>query len=370
MEMKRLVAGAIFVGLLFIPRSGSAQSITLPATLQRNQIFRVEVQNPLWINLADCLADDVLRFNVSLTGFAGLTLEVWAAAAGVDCTPANERQPGGAAECWLVQRLVPVSSNTVVEVRAQDVVARVLPLAGTQGVPHANADACTNPLAMATALMFMLTSEGKTIWGTPQFWKATGFDTDPPPAPDTLEVAPGPAALHLSWTGTPSSDVLGFQPSCEQPPGNPAPLEMLDDVCQSDLLPGAPSDSQYSCGPFVKGANANSATLTGLTNDLLYAAAVSAVDRVGNSSVLSPVACATPVSDVSAPPNAPKIAREPGCGCSTVTKDGSLGAAWLFAGLGLLVIRRRRRGQAVATPGTSTRSISTDAVCSAIELGS
>src|SRR5215831_19412780 len=103
LPLRRLVQWATAAVLLLGAPVVVAQTIQLPTIVRRNQPIRGISQQPHWVNHADCIAMDVFHFDVFLTGYnSGLTLQVWAGNQGTDCTPTNQRMPGGSATCWLV----------------------------------------------------------------------------------------------------------------------------------------------------------------------------------------------------------------------------------------------------------------------------
>jgi hypothetical protein len=223
---KRLLSSALAAAVLVGVSTAGAQTITLQQAgmFYRQQPLRPIGQQPHWINRADCLAKDVIHFPVFLTNFGGLTLQVWAGNQGTDCTPANQRQPGGSAECWLVSSEPAVVQNPMVLINAIDLVARILPSdtnpSGTV-VPHGTyPDACTNsaaPAGQQLTLTFMFVSGGTTIVGTPVTWTDIGYDVTPPASPTAVEAEAGETRAHISFTPNPASDVISYEFFCDPP---------------------------------------------------------------------------------------------------------------------------------------------------------
>ncbi len=217
----RLTVAAALVAAAPLVR---AQTITLPAlgTFYRQRPIRPTGQQPHWVSQADCLAKDVISFTISMTGYQTQTLEVWASDQSVDCTPTNERMPGGSAQCWLVYRAPATATPTRVDISAVDLVARNTPDTTT---PIGYPEACLNsssPAGAALTLSFFLTN-GAGIISTTQLWKDIGYDVAAPTAATNLSAGAGETRLHLSWSDAADSDIRGYQFYCDPPPGSVLP---------------------------------------------------------------------------------------------------------------------------------------------------
>src|SRR5690348_1935212 len=93
----RVVSFVVLVSVaqVALATAARAQSIDLPASMQRKQRLRSESQLPNWVNRADCLARDVLTFSpVTLHDYVGYDLEVWAGNHSVDCADSDNRDGG------------------------------------------------------------------------------------------------------------------------------------------------------------------------------------------------------------------------------------------------------------------------------------
>src|SRR5580658_10967743 len=110
----------------------TATSFIYPDRIVRGQDLgsstRPQNLNPNGVSYADCVADMTLRFSVSVNGFDGQALQVWAAKSN-DCSVDTNRGYGSVtgAACWLVNdgnaSLVQLTQNTItVDVRVQDLV--------------------------------------------------------------------------------------------------------------------------------------------------------------------------------------------------------------------------------------------------------
>ncbi len=225
--LRRVLSFFALVGSMLMATSvAHAQTIVLQpqGVFYRNQPIRPSGRLPHWVSQSDCLAQDVIHFPVTMTGYMGLTLQVWAANQGVDCQPAAERQ-GTAAECWLVYSAPATISPTTVDIKAVDIVARFIPGVNEQlGYP----EACTMnpnspPAGQQLTLYFMLISSGTTIAtgpGAVQQWKDIGYDIAPPTEATGLTANPGETRVTLNWTDAVDSDIVLYNFYCDPAPGS------------------------------------------------------------------------------------------------------------------------------------------------------
>src|SRR5262245_38404520 len=98
----RVVSFTVLVSVAHVAlaTTASAQSIDLPASIQRKQPARSASQLPNWVSRTDCLARDVLTFSpVTLHDYVGYDLEVWAGNRGVDCADPDNRD---GSDCFQV----------------------------------------------------------------------------------------------------------------------------------------------------------------------------------------------------------------------------------------------------------------------------
>jgi hypothetical protein len=140
----------------------------------------------------------------------------------------------------------------------------------------------------------------------------TIIDLAPPPAPTIAPIQPGAEALVVGWTGVSATDLLGYQVLCSRADqyqvfketatdggGATGPFTAAFVSCPSARtgtgVEGA--DPTFVCSPLLS-ADATSARIEVLQNDITYAAAVVAVDQSGNASE-SAVQFGTPTKTVS-----------------------------------------------------------------------
>jgi hypothetical protein len=244
------------VALAMIVTAASAHAqgvptVTLPIAgtlIPRDQPTRPTGQQPFWVSRADCLAQDNFYFTVTLASYQGFTLQVWAANAGVDCTPVEQRQ-GTAAQCWNVYSAAAQTQITTVKIPATTLVTRAIP-----GMPPPSTDLrtiCTgtgSPKGQQLNLTFLFVQSGATIamGSTPQLWKDIGYDITAPAPPINIAASPGETRLHMSWTQTQDGDTFQYRFYCDPPPGSVLPDGGLNPMNFSSW--GTVSQAQVATG--------------------------------------------------------------------------------------------------------------------------
>ncbi|HVW30044.1 MAG TPA: hypothetical protein VHC69_32005 [Polyangiaceae bacterium] len=215
------------IALLVASSAAHAQTIVLPPSnvIYRHLSLRPTGQQPAWVSQSDCLQKDYYKFQISMTGYIGLTLQVWAGNQGVDCTQVNERMPGGSAECWQLYSEPATSTPTNVYIQAVDLVARNTPDTAT---PLGYPDACLNnpnspPGGQQLVLFFFFVSSGTSIVGTAQQWTNIGYDIAPPGQATGLTAGSGETRAHLNWTDAADTDIKSYRFFCDPPPGEVLP---------------------------------------------------------------------------------------------------------------------------------------------------
>jgi len=379
-----------------------AQTVVIQKNnIDRNVGFRSGNNKKMWVSHSDCAADDFFTFPVDLTGFSGKSLEVWA---GTNCTELIQRQ-GDQATCWKLFEAFPNKTTINVKVRAQDLVAKVKPGGAGSGTlaDCDNTDVATS--GEAVTLFFMLLDSNDAAVASESF-ADTGFDILGPPAPTGISAGIGEKLLVVSWNTPTADDLVGYRVYCDAsngPGSNPAAGGAAgassdagsdatsDAVAASDaasdsgsdaasdsgsdaasggsggssgtggsggsgggsagnpdcpsaaLTPGTIPSSKYQCGSTASKV-ATDTTADNLQNGVTYAIAVAAYDELGNSGVLSSVACGTPqpVDDFFE-----LYRRAGGRGgggfCAIGQEPSSAALALLGGGLALALVRRRRR---------------------------
>lgn len=401
---KRAFAAAL-LGLVLLAWGGSAwaQSVAInEGSIQRSAGFRSSSLNPLWISRADCLANDVFNFPLTVSSYQNYQLEVWAGGGSADCRTLEARA-GASPQCWKVWQGVPTSTGTNVVIRTQDIVAQNKPNDAVNGPNTGNEDDCTAedgtvsaPQAVTLYFMFVDATSQEQVGGAA--W-ATKFDLVGPTAPTGVTTGIGDTLLVLEWKQSKDTDLAGYNFYCDPIPGEEgdntnvvtfaadASLDLnLPDACDPEtgtcddagaddasadgatsdaaattdaaadattsggsacptnvLFEGDIPDEKYRCGS----GSGTSGRVTGLQNGVRYSVAVAAIDGVGNSGKLSNVTCQSPspVDDFF------KVYRDAGGqgGGGFCSVPGAIGHGAGLSGLALIVaaavasmLRRRK----------------------------
>jgi hypothetical protein len=174
---------------------------------------------PLGISYQDCVDDQVLRFSVLLTGFAGGdNMTVWASLSS-DCTSITDRGGQGAvaATCWLLNASVsdPVLNTPTTltfDVRVQDVVGHQTAAPFPVSYVPVGAEGCNAQAGFAAVpifIDFVVTDSTNNGAGTSyQFNLPT--DMVGPPAPGGVSTTAGDTLLNVSWTANSDADSAGY----------------------------------------------------------------------------------------------------------------------------------------------------------------
>jgi hypothetical protein len=277
--------GALALALLATATTEArAQSIGLPPVITRAVPLRPLGEKPFWINRADCLADDVLTFQASLSSSPqGAVLQVWAGA--VDCSP-REARVGSSPQCWLAYAVAPSPGTTAIDisVRARTLVGRAISAdAVTPAI--ASADVCSQPSgSVPFDLYFLFVDANGNLQGAPAVSTNLGFDVTPPAPPTNVSAHASGDLLSVGWSPSPDSDVLEYRLSCADSTGAPGT------TCPGGgLVPGDAPDPASACGTAMR-ADVAATVAKGASGTRNVA--VAALDEVGNLGGLSNVACA------------------------------------------------------------------------------
>jgi len=398
------LAGAVLIA----PGAALAQTVTVqPKSLVRKLGFRTNDQNPTWINYNDCVKDDILTFQATLSGtFSSYSLEVWVGS-GTDCTT-YEARLGNAPTCWQVYSTNPQNQTTSISLRAQDIIAQNKSTDSTWGADSGTAADCDEAggatEGQAVTLYFLLVDGTGNAQGTGSTYD-TKYDLIGPSAPTNLSAGVGENLLVVEWTGSTASDRTGYRVYCDPKPGavSPASSPMAGGAagtsgaagaggiagaggtagstslggtagstasggtagaggaagasgsagsgglggnpnCPSTaLVVGERPDSAYLCGS-VSGKFTDKASAKGLVNGVTYAVAVAAYDAVGNSGPLSEVACGSPQVVDDFFELYRRAGGKGGGGYCAIAQEPAPGALFaLLAALGAFGLRRWRR---------------------------
>lgn len=337
--------------------------------------------DPFAISYSDCV-DDVTT-TVRVNAPVRTTMEVWAGGPSDDCVTEEKRDRTDGTDCWLV------ASESVSEQPIQlELSAKVM--ANRTGNCEAGTDSELN--------IFFLAIEGGVVQGSDRW--STRVDLEGPAPPSRVSAKVGENQLPLSWSVPSEDDLDGFRFYCvptgtsggeaggtsgasgtpgASGAGGDAGVAAGDSagaggsagasgtlsagatatpsttshvaVCgQSVLVAGELPDEQYRCGS-ATGLTTTRGSARHLDNGTLYAVAVSGVDNVGNTGVLSNIVCETPeeLQDFF------EVYRSQGGKggggfCSVTREPPALGMLGLLAGLAAAWIGRRRARPRLEVP--------------------
>jgi hypothetical protein len=239
----RLLALALLAVALGVPRDAGAQTTTSTPTLgpsaykypdrilpNNNDIGtgpRAQNLTPLGISYDDCMADQSLKFSISVSGFAGATdIQIWATKTGT-CSNDSERGNGGVPDCWPLlggmQGVNQVSTNTLpFQVSARDII-------GPQNAPpnppvqkNYGPEACTSQLSYSSetfSVWFIPIQNGNQAVGTAYSYQLP-VDLVGPPAPTGVTDQVGDTLMTLGWTPNSDTDTTGYNVYIDPIPGH------------------------------------------------------------------------------------------------------------------------------------------------------
>lgn len=341
---------AVVVCLCAVPQTAWAQEIQ---PIQSTAVSRAhEAENRpagdafFYISREDCLASDVLTFDLDIVGpDASKTFQVWAGDDD-DCREETNRS-GIEARCWLVYEGTLDSPSELVRIPVQDIAARQLPQS-TTGVSTGSLESCANDIELGITLYFMHVSGGATSGNVVQ-WN-TKLDLKGPAAPTEVKAGIGDERLIVEWSTT-AGTRSGYKIFCEasssdlsslsgrfaqlkaaQTTGDagadassggsgggaaitPVPSTTITPSsngdtpaetssggtgsggfaeCATSLREGElPPADAIVCGEVEVGSSERG-TAANLENSVVYAVAVAAVDELGNPGPLSNIDCEAP----------------------------------------------------------------------------
>ena len=345
--MRRLRILGLGCTLLAFARPSAAQSVTLnPLSITHSDSGRPNLLNTQ-LNHHDCVVDDVLSFPVTLAGYAGLKLEVWA---GFGCDDVSARVIAGATQCWKLASFAPNSSRPPpISIPMRDLISGyTLPSVDPSSASDPNS-ACQGPIdapgATNLSVYFMLIDPSSfAVQGAFATWTATYKLTAPRP-PDHVSLGVGNEGLvaSFSYDQIPADQTSnGYQLYCEPKAGGTGDSDAGPPTCapSARLVVGASTDDiqDLLCG--TAGKADTEGQIGGLTNNLPYNVAVAAIDTYDNVSTLSQIACAAPLATV--PGQTDSGGEQTSKACSFALGRPSFPLLPSVA-LGLCLLRRRRR---------------------------
>jgi hypothetical protein len=239
--LRRAILACLVTLALLVPRAALAQMIAQPmGVLYPDRILpdgtdmgygpRPMNLTPLGISYSDCLQDQTLQFQLSVTGFTGQDIQIWASRNG-DCTQDTQRGIGAVSSCWPVgpsswhQAVNQVTSFTYTfKVRVQDIVGRQNDAFTQSGVPGYVSQ---GPAACATQQSFAGTSFGvfflpiaNGVSAGTAYKYNVNVDMLGPPAPAGVTDQAGDTLLVMNWTPNSDTNTLGYDIFIDPIPGH------------------------------------------------------------------------------------------------------------------------------------------------------
>ena len=293
------------------------------------------------MNKADCLANDVLTVTLSNIVLAGGYFQLWATTEGKDCqadTIARTQK-----FCWQV-------SGDIIQSPIDVSVRKLVPLdddghAGQEpDVVTPDISICDAPLQAPNQVTLQLYAFDSNNAMKPAVAKV-GLTVDlVGPNPPAVKAAnAGDGNLILDWSGSNPTSIGGYEMYCAE-----AEASADGTDCQSEFIKeGGEPPAEYKRGNITSGT-ATSGTAGGLTNNVVFACAVSASDLVFNRGKLSNVVCGMPLETTSYLEAYRAAGGDAGggyCAFGRASSKGGATAGVILVALGLL-LRRSRRGVA------------------------
>lgn len=347
------------------------------AAFSRDQPYRKTQEKPFWINRADCLADDVLHFQMKVNSPTDDNLEVWVGNA--DCRTRAQRLNDDAG-CWQVYEERAEDDSFTVHVRVQDVAAR-RPASGYRA--RGTIESCDVEWSSSLSFYFMYVNDTDDVISS-IVWSETGVDLKGPSPPSNVEAGTAESSLVAKWTASKSTDLFGYRVYCAPRQdvvdpgienGDAGPTLAAPDAGADSGSPELPTPSEQQASPdgatnpevepttiecsapgLIAGelpgpdlpvcgetssSSATRAFARGLTNGEEYALAVAAMDDLGNAGTLSNVACGIPAPVDEFYEDYKRFGGGGGGGICSVSPRGTsgqtspLGSTTLLAWLGL-----------------------------------
>lgn len=297
--------------------------------------LRDESHNPTWISRDDCLADDVFTFPLTVTDFAGYSVEAWASSVQQDCLDPAARK-GPVAICWQVGFAMPTASSVNLLVRARDIVGAHRDKGPGSGTDEDCLPKSSITAPLAVQLTFMLVSPSDQEQHANLTWQ-TRYDLLGPSAPLGLVATGLDQEVVLDWTQSTDVDIVGYLFFCDPLPSQGV-VKASSKCGATTLALGAEPDTAHVCGG-KQGAEKETGAIKGMINGAHYSVAVAGTDGVGNVGPLSKVSCVGPKAGA-------HTASEETGGCSTTPRRIGVSALALvgLAGIGWFARRRQRRG--------------------------
>jgi hypothetical protein len=306
---------------LFLATRADAQTVTVTSPIVNREppdagpkLVRADGAQ-YFISYADCVAIPgvTITFDVTVSGdpSGGAGFQLWGTANGTDCTQAVNRsptQPLPGTGCVLLEQVLP--PDGMVSIDAQDLVTKVLGLAGCDATPPGG----TDPVQLD--LYFLLDDTGTDPVPSDAYYQWTGTEVDLlGPAAPTVSVSGGEQSLIVDLPTDTDPDLLGYILFCNAL-GTGTVADAGSDAdggsnCAGEVGipfldpqrpdPTDPTVQQFICGNSPISPSSSSATVTGVTVGQPYVVVVAGYDVVDNVGPLSVPQCGTPLAPMCTP---------------------------------------------------------------------
>jgi hypothetical protein len=335
-----------------------AQGLMTPVITERSH--QAIDQRPEWINREDCLENADILFTVPRSGTFPLSanLHVWASTGGASCQNAAERNDSGCKQVYQGDVFETSGTQQVsARILARNIVRDGFGALTTVEPPETICDLAIEDKTDANLQFFVLDSGGNVIGTVATFQMS--YDLVGPSPPTAVKAGVGEDALVVSWNPSSSDEILGqYAVYVDEAGGTPPGGEggqggqgsTPSDGCTSDVL--VPGEIPTGTPNAETNASTTEAEASGLTNGVLYAIGVAAMDAFENPGPLSKLDCATP-EPVTGFFEAYRDAGGLGGGgyCALgATRSHVFASGCLLAALGLVARRRRPRATTRRTP--------------------
>jgi len=350
--------------LLFVAGAAEAQMLGVPTDIDRH--LNDGNMLPSWINLNDCLNNEVIQFDIQTSGRidTSYNLTAWV---GQECETAENRT-NTTPTCYPVSEALQAQDpNTRVPVPVRNIIAAmkgsgfatldagVTTDAGSDAGGEGGAgsgtddDLCSgfvHPTNFAITFMMLNAQNAEPTENYMRASWAGQADLTGPEAPTLVSVGKGENTLVVSWTGdpnTPIGETDAFGVYCN-PPASQGPDVDGGTACEDGpLVPGQPPPDANLCADAL--GSGSSVQTNKLTNGVSYTVAVAGRDTFYNVGTLSDTMCESPEPVTGFFEAYRAAGGKAGGGFCAVNAGRSLAGA-LFAALTLVAFVVRRRLQA------------------------
>jgi hypothetical protein len=217
--LRLLLATALAAVCIFGSRTADAQlgtglTITLAGTYDRSRKpLRRQGQEPYGINFQDCLVDNRLEFQVSMSTLPDSRVEVWVSR-GEDCGSEDQREING--NCWNVYSETPNDRVWNISVSPQRVVAGYnnSDVRRTEGVGVEVCESIVSSGGANNLIFHFMVVEGDQVLATTVPWK-TKIDVERPPPPTGVTAGSGEDRLIVKWGRSSGQDRSSYHIYCE-----------------------------------------------------------------------------------------------------------------------------------------------------------